>query len=88
MKTFYFRRTQRGGISNAAGKSGKLQLLPVGRWLQHRVIWLCGHDGERMESWIADNPEARRSGDLNTDEEESDEEGEEMDVSTGMEGFI
>jgi hypothetical protein len=83
LKTFYFRRTQRGDTSNA--RTGrKSRLLPVGRWLQRRVIWLCGFDGACIESWIAENPGARRSGDLNMDEVDSDEE--ELHADVGMEG--
>ena len=85
LKTFYFRRTQRGGVSNA-GRGRKSRLLPVGRWLQRRVIWLCGYDQEFIESWIADNPGARRSGELNMGEDDSDEE--ELDLEYGMEGYI
>ena len=87
LKTFYFRRTQRGGVSNA-GRGRKSRLLPVGRWLQRRVIWLCGYDQDFIESWIAVNPGARRSGDLNMGEDDSDEEEEELDSEYGMEGYI
>ena len=87
LKTFYFRRTQRGGTSNA-GKGRKSRLLPIGRWLQRRVIWLCGYDGEYIESWINDNPGARRSGDIGVDApaDEDDELG--AGIYTGHAGFL
>jgi hypothetical protein len=83
LNTFYFRRTQRGGNS---GKGRKSRLLPVGRWLQRRVIWLRGCDGACIESWMANNPEAPRSGDLNVEEASSDEE-EVLDACADMDGF-
>lgn len=63
LKTFYFRRTQRGGSSNG-GLGRKSRLLPIGRWLQRRVIWLCGYDGDYIDNWVKENPGARRSGDV------------------------
>jgi hypothetical protein len=73
LKTFYFRRTQRGGSSNA-GHGRKSRLLPIGRWLQRRVIWLCGYDGEHIDSWIKENPGAPRSGDIGVDDQDVEEE--------------
>jgi hypothetical protein len=73
LKTFYFRRTQRGGASNA-GRGAKSRLLPIGRWLQRRVIWLCAYDGDFIDSWINDNPGAPRSGDIRIGEEQDEEE--------------
>ena len=35
LKTFYFRRTQRGGYTGGL----KSRLRPVGRWLQRRMVW-------------------------------------------------
>jgi hypothetical protein len=87
VKTFYFRRTQRGGRSNA-GRGRKTRLLPIGRWLQRRVVWLCGYDQAYIESWIEENPGARRSGEAEVGEGETEEEEEEEDIYTGAEGFI
>jgi hypothetical protein len=87
VKTFYFRRTQRGGRSNA-GRGRKTRLLPIGRWLQRRVVWLCGYDQACIESWIEENPGARRSGEAEVGEGETEEEEEEEDIYTGAEGFI
>jgi hypothetical protein len=39
MKTFLFRRTQRGG----GGKGKKDRLLPVARWQQRRLLFACGY---------------------------------------------
>jgi hypothetical protein len=93
LKTFYFRRTQHGGASNA-GRGRKSRLLPIGRWLQRRVVWLCGYDENYIESWIADNPGARRSGDVGADAQAGagaaavGPELDEDDIYTGNEGFI
>jgi hypothetical protein len=43
LKTFYFRRTGRGG-----GKYKRHKLLSIGRWLQRRMLWLCGWDEPKM----------------------------------------
>ena len=39
LKTFLFRRTQRGG----GGKGKKDRLLPVARWQQRRLLFACGY---------------------------------------------
>ena len=51
------------------------------------VVWLCGYDQDFIESWIANDSGARRSGDLDMGEEDSDEE-EELDLEFGMEGHV
>eukprot|EP00978_Attheya_sp_CCMP212_P019801 scaffold55883_cov53-Attheya_sp.AAC.2 len=43
VKIFFFRRTGRGG-----GKYDKSKLKPIARWLQRRLLWLCGHTYEEM----------------------------------------
>jgi hypothetical protein len=40
LKTFYFRRTGRGGAANQ-GKGPKSKLKPVARWIQRRMLWMC-----------------------------------------------
>jgi hypothetical protein len=89
LKTFYFRRTQHGGRSNA-GRGRKSRLLPIGRWLQRRVVWLCGYEEAFIESWIAENPGACRSGEV--DEADAggggEEEADEDDMYTGGDGCI
>jgi hypothetical protein len=86
VKTFYFRRTQHGGRSNA-GRGRKSRLLPIGRWLQRRVVWLC-HDGPFIDAWNKDNPGAPTSGGGALEGEEEGQEEEEEDIYTGTEGFI
>jgi hypothetical protein len=48
LKTFYFRRTGRGG-----GKYKRHKLLSIGRWLQRRMLWLCGWDERKMIAHLA-----------------------------------
>jgi hypothetical protein len=87
LKTFYFRRTQHGGRSNA-GRGRKTRLLPIGRWLQRRVVWLCGYDEADIESWNRENPGAHKSGDIGGEEEEEEEEEEVDEEDEDMYGFI
>ena len=51
LKTFYFRRTCRGGAGNK-GTSLKSKVLPVAKWLSRRIIWMCGVTYDRIESSI------------------------------------
>lgn len=43
LKTFFFRRTGRGG-----GRHIRSKLLPIARWLQRRMIWLTGITEEEL----------------------------------------
>jgi len=43
IKTFFFRRTGRGGAGNK-GRGSKSRLRPIARWLSRRVIWMCGYN--------------------------------------------
>ena len=54
IKTFYYRRTQRGGASNQ-GKGKKSKLLPIARWLQRRAIWLVGYNEDSITTFLEDN---------------------------------
>ena len=54
LKTFYYRRTQRGGAVNQ-GKGDQSKLMSVGRWLQRRLLWICGFNRDKVESFIAEN---------------------------------
>ena len=48
MKSFFFWRTGRGG-----GRGGaKSKLKPLARWLQRRVLWLCGLTQEELAASI------------------------------------
>jgi len=42
IKTFFFRRTGRGGAGNK-GRGPKSRLRPIARWLSRQVIWMCGY---------------------------------------------
>ena len=41
IKSYFFRRTNRGGLSKNGTKKSKL--LPIARWLQRRIMWFSGH---------------------------------------------
>ena len=44
LKSFFFRRTGCGGGRGAI----RTKLKPIGRWLQRRVLWLCGLQEEEL----------------------------------------
>eukprot|EP00978_Attheya_sp_CCMP212_P044548 scaffold314055_cov50-Attheya_sp.AAC.2 len=46
----WFRRTGRGGAANG-GKGPKSKLIPMGLWLQRRIIWMCGFDWEEISAY-------------------------------------
>ena len=48
VKTFYFRRTQRGGISGYKGSGGKSKLKSMGKWMQRRTLFLCGYTNDEI----------------------------------------
>jgi hypothetical protein len=52
-KTMWFRRTGRGGAANG-GKGPKSKLIPMGKWLQRRIIWMCGFDWEEIYAYQGD----------------------------------
>jgi hypothetical protein len=55
LKSFFFRRTGRGG-----GRGGaKSKLKPIARWLQRRVLWLCGLTNEELEAFMEHIREAK-----------------------------
>ncbi len=41
IKAYFFRRTNRGGLSKNSEKKSKL--LGIARWLQRRIMWYSGH---------------------------------------------
>ena len=41
IKAYFFRRTNRGGLSKNSSKKSKL--LGIARWLQRRIMWYSGH---------------------------------------------
>ena len=48
VKTFYFRRTARGGSRWGT----KTRLVPIARWLQRRMMWGLGIPFEEMEAYV------------------------------------
>ena len=48
MKTFFFRRTARGG-----GKT-RSRLKPIAKWLQRRVLFLCGWGEQGVEDFLSE----------------------------------
>ncbi len=47
LKTFFFRRTGRGGAGNR-GTGIRSKIIPIARWLSRRVLWLMGYDYDRV----------------------------------------
>ena len=54
IKTFFFRRTSHGG--GVKGKSKKSRLIPIARWLQRRLIFLCRIDADSIRQFAIDYP--------------------------------
>ncbi|KAI2505453.1 hypothetical protein MHU86_8976 [Fragilaria crotonensis] len=55
IKTFFFRRTSHGGGVRGAGNK-KSRLIPIARWLQRRMIFLCRIDESVIHQYTADHP--------------------------------
>jgi hypothetical protein len=60
IKPFFFRRTNHGGGVRGASKTS--QLIPIARWLQRRMVFLCRIDEQTMCRYIADHPMPRAYG--------------------------
>jgi hypothetical protein len=54
IKTFFFRRTNHGG--GARGLSKKSRLIPIGRWLQRRLLFLTRIDEATIRQYALDHP--------------------------------
>jgi hypothetical protein len=54
IKTFFFRRTNHG--CGARGLSKKSRLIPIGRWLQRRLIFLTRIDETTIRQYVLDHP--------------------------------
>ena len=54
IKIFFFRRTNHGG--GVRGNSKKSRLIPIARWLQRRLIFLCRFSEEAIRRYAEDNP--------------------------------
>jgi REP element-mobilizing transposase RayT len=76
LKTFFFRRTGRGG-----GRHLRSKLLPIARWLQRRMIWLTGITEEELR-------EACRllDEDVNVEEEKEQDEEEQKEQDPNEDG--
>jgi hypothetical protein len=57
IKTFFFRRTSHGG--GVRGNSKKSRLIPIARWVQRRLIFLCHFSEEAIREYEEDNPMPR-----------------------------
>jgi hypothetical protein len=54
IKTFFFRRTSHGG--GVKGVSKKSRLIPIARWLQRRLIFLCRIDEVDVRQYAIEHP--------------------------------
>ena len=68
LKTFFFRRTGRGG-----GHGFRSKLKPIARWLQRRVLWMSGMAYEKLLEY-----EAKNQVEAEEEPEEQEEEQEEQ----------
>ena len=78
LKSFFFRRTQRGGGRGVT----KTKLQPIGKWLQRRMLWMCGLTLDRLveyERQQAEEPTGQAQDDEEDVEEEQFEEQEEQE---------
>ena len=50
VKTFFFRRTNHGG--GVRGASKKSRLIPIARWLQRRLVFLCGVTESSIQEYV------------------------------------
>ena len=53
IKTFFFRRTSHGGGVRGGKKS---RLIPIARWLQQRMVFLCRVNEQVIRQYIEDHP--------------------------------
>lgn len=54
IKTFFFRRTNHGG--GVRGASKKSRLIPIARWLQRRMVFLCRTEEQAIQQYLLDHP--------------------------------
>lgn len=68
IKTYFFRRTSHGG--GVRGASQKSRLIPIARWLQRRMIFLCRIEESAIRKYLEDHPipDAFRSQALSQDD--------------------
>ena len=64
LKTFFFRRTARGGAGNQ-GQAEKNRIKPVARWLQRRLIFACGYTYEQIKRAVDEQGVVEQEGEDN-----------------------
>jgi len=58
LKTFFFCRTNRGGVGNCdTGKKSKV--LAIAHWISQCIIWMCGYSYDFI---VADNLQFKEGG--------------------------
>jgi hypothetical protein len=72
IKTFFFRRTSHGG--GVRGDSVKSRLIPIGRWLQRRLLFLCRVSEEDIDQYVLQNPMPKSFSTQRLSDAEADEE--------------
>ena len=88
IKSYFFRRTNRGGL--ARNSTQKSKLLGVARWLQRRVMWYSGNGDSLFEDEDDDSSYECSSGDDDDDdvdmeaEEEMSESGSNREDDEGL----
>jgi hypothetical protein len=56
IKTFFYHRTNHGGSAGNKGTSQKSRLVPITRWLQRCLIFLCRFTEDEISEYIKENP--------------------------------
>ncbi len=69
IKAYFFRRTNRGGLSKNATKKSKL--LGIARWLQRRIMWYSGN-GDSLFSTDEDDDDSSYDDNDNSESSSSD----------------
>ena len=72
LKSYFFRRTNRGGL--AKNSTRKSKLLGIARWLQRRMMWYSGHGDALFKQYcdVDDNHDDMDSCTTTSDHEEND----------------
>jgi hypothetical protein len=53
VKTYWFRRTNRGGATGWSGKgTHRSRLVPLARWLTRRIVWAMGKKWKEIVDWL------------------------------------
>jgi hypothetical protein len=81
LKSVYYRRTPRGG-----GRGLKSKLKPLARWLQRRMLWLCGVSGDTLKEQVC-QAESDALATTSQDEENENQE-EDDDIFDVVGGYV